>query len=96
LYDPAEGNLLLDIRIFARDPGVGSFDSLDAVRSDASTSRLYADDVAAITAGVASADFGLVTQFTFVPEPSAFAIAAGLLLAGRSCGLRQRSCFGSG
>jgi hypothetical protein len=78
-YDPAKGNLLLDIRRFSDQvPGSISFDAVE----DATTSLIYAFDVNASEAFPGGGqEYGLVTQFTFVPEPSALALSAFSLLA---------------
>ena len=83
LYDPALGNLLLDVRNISGLPSgaAGGFDSESLVGD--SISRVY-EDIGSATASVADTE-GLVTAFTItpVPEPSALtllAIAIGLVL----------------
>ncbi len=73
LYNPALGNLLLDVRNF----GGGSTTSFDAVFTTGDgVSRVYNQDV---NSGTGSTDtLGLVTGFIIVPEPG----TAALLLAG--------------
>ena len=73
LYNPALGNLLLDVRNF----GAGSTTSFDAVFTTGDgVSRVYNQDV---NSGTGTTDtLGLVTGFVIVPEPG----TAALLLAG--------------
>lgn len=64
LFDPARGNLLLDIRSY----GTTTTTQMDAVNARADgLSRVVARDVRA-TAGAADT-VGLVTRFTFQPQP---------------------------
>ena len=73
LYNPALGNLLLDVRNF----GAGSTTSFDAVSPlGDGVSRVYNQNVNDPTGTLDST--GLVTGFVIVPEPS----SAALLLAG--------------
>jgi hypothetical protein len=73
LYNPALGNLLLDVRNF----GAGSTTSFDAVSPlGDGVSRVYNQNVNDPTGTLDST--GLVTGFVIVPEPSSVA----LLLAG--------------
>jgi hypothetical protein len=76
-YNPAAGNLLLDIRNLFPGNTHAPFDAEDAADS---VSRVYSLNVISPT-GIADT-FGLVTKFiTAIPEPSAFALAATSLLA---------------
>jgi hypothetical protein len=80
IYDPAKGNLLLDVRNFDG----GSSGPLDSDQSNTdSVSRLVADGVNE-TKGLTDSS-GLVTQFDFdtvaTPEPSSIAFGALGLLA---------------
>ena len=74
LYNPALGNLLLDVRNF----GGGTTCSFDAVNiSGDGVSRVYS--LTGVNATTGSTDsLGLVTGFNIVPEPS----SAAMLLAG--------------
>jgi len=73
LYNPALGNLLLDVRNF----GGGSTTSFDAVfTSGDGVSRVYNSDVNSTTGSPDT--LGLVTGFIIVPEPG----TAAMLLAG--------------
>jgi hypothetical protein len=89
LYNPALGNLLLDVRNF----GGGSTISFDAVSPlGDGVSRLYNSDV---NSGTGSTDsVGLVTGFIIVPEPGSAAmllVGGGTLLAWfGGCRRRQR------
>ena len=78
-YDPANGNLLLDVRNF----GGGTTTFFDAVATFADgTSRLFNSNVNGTTGTTDTS--GLVTGFTIVPEPSSVAMlfaGAGALLA---------------
>ena len=77
LYDPAAGNLVLDIRNF--DPSFTGFFDLG---SDPSTRLVFVDNSTTSATGTVQ-PFGLVTQFTFapaVPEAST-TVSLGLLLA---------------
>ena len=78
-YDGAQ-NLLLEVQITGGYAGCGSFDAAGLSVGEGGspeTDRLYAYGIGTET-GVSDGDDGLVTQFTFVPEPSALL----LLLAG--------------
>jgi hypothetical protein len=74
LYDPAKGNLLLDIRAEYTGFQFGSTVYLDAMNGDAGGIFSRAQDYVSGNAG-----YGLVTGFTAVPEPPA---ASTMLLAG--------------
>jgi hypothetical protein len=80
VYDPALGNLLMDIRDFSA-AGASIFVDLG---SDPSTSLVFADaNPAGVTSGTVQ-NFGIVTQFTFAaipaPEPGTmlFCLVGGL------------------
>lgn len=82
-YDPAEGNLLLDVRNFSG----GSLNTSLEVTGEA-LSRVFRGDVFATTAPTDnSTTVGLVTQFsTQVPEPTAevlFAVGLAAFVANR-------------
>ncbi len=89
LYNPALGNLLLDVRNF----GGGSTTSFDAVFATGDgVSRVYNQDV---NSGTGTTDtLGLVTGFIIVPEPGTGALllaGGGTLLAWfGGCRRRQR------
>lgn len=70
-YDPATGNLLLEIRKFSNEVSGGIFFEAHR-RSGDSISRLQALDADAETATTnpSSGTVGLVTEFVAVPEPS--------------------------
>jgi hypothetical protein len=81
IYDPAAGNLLMDVRAFESSGGISGF--LDAESGSPFTAHVDAPSL-----GAASGDFfgtGLVTQFQFtaVPEPSTMVLCLlGALLVG--------------
>ena len=82
LYNPALGNLLLDVKKFSQFDGSGAYDAQNSTGD--SISRVFKNDVT-FTAGTADS-FGLVTRFTtVVPEPSVTSIllGGGLLLCRR-------------
>lgn len=89
-YNPANGNLLLDVTVFNQD-NVPNFtgNSYNQVDSSGVTSRAYAFNGA--PSGVADS-IGLVTTFnaSSVPEPSAFFPLAGVL--GLGALLRRKLC----
>ncbi|HEY9173422.1 MAG TPA: hypothetical protein VI136_14140, partial [Verrucomicrobiae bacterium] len=73
-YDPAQGNLLLDVRIYhphavgdPSNPERFAHDGIDAL-SD-SVSRVYAWDVEAPVAARVDSD-AIITEFAFMPTPS--------------------------
>ena len=73
LYNPASGNLLLDIIISPGGvPPNGSYDARNGT-AVGTFSRYH-------NFGIGNSGYGLVTQFDFVPEPSTF-ILAGFGLA---------------
>lgn len=83
LYNPALGNLLLDVRNFSGEPTglAGEFDSQFTVGDP--ISRAFGD-IASSTASITDSE-GLVTQFTIVPEPATvelMAIGVFLVLVG--------------
>jgi len=73
-YDPAAGNLLMDVRRWSPTPDTAIVHSLDAQSSLAdSTSRVYTDLSLGVDSPTGFTDsIGLVTKFTAtaVPEPS--------------------------
>ena len=94
VYDPAAGNLLLDIRKFSAE-GIGQ--QLDAVDGSGVSSRAYSYDVNDAN-GLIGAFYGeqtaLVTQFTFsgaaVPEPGNLAPLFGVGVTGAGIFLRRK------
>lgn len=101
-YNPAEGNLLIEIRNYARIPGfpiggaptwVGSLSALNVAGDP--VSRVYAFDVNATSGSLDT--YGLHTLFEFnpVPEPSTWALLAvgflALLAARRRIGKRKEA-----
>ena len=84
VYDPAAGNLLLDVRNFGGNQTSRYF---DAVASSPVTSRVYASDVNSSVANGSAESYALVTGFTFGPAinttnpvpapPAALALALG-------------------
>lgn len=79
LYNPAAGNLVLDIRNF--DPAFTGFLDLGG---DPSTRLVFVDGSTTAATGTVQ-PFGLVTQFTFAPVPEASTpVSLGLLLLGAS------------
>ena len=94
LYDPANGNLLLDIRKFSNE-SIGT--QLDAIDGSNVTSRDFGQNVNdsnGVTAPFFGGQVGLVTQFTFsgaaVPEPGSLAPFLGVSLMGTGIFLRRR------
>ena len=87
-YNPALGNLLLDVRNF----GAGTTTSFDAVfTSGDGVSRLFNQNVNGTTGSTDS--LGLVTGFNIVPEPGTAMLLAGggtLLALFGGCRRRQR------
>ena len=87
-YNPALGNLLLDVRNF----GGGTTTSFDAVfTSGDGVSRLFNQNVNGTTGSTDS--LGLVTGFNIVPEPGTAMLLAGggtLLALFGGCRRRQR------
>jgi hypothetical protein len=81
-YDPAAGNLLLDVRAFESGGGISA--PFDAATNDPFTAHVDASSIGAVSGDVFNT--GLVTQFQFtqVPEPSTFLLlgSAGALLIG--------------
>jgi hypothetical protein len=89
-YNPASGNLLLDVRNNSGLPSgaAGGFDSENLVAD--SVSRVLGDLTNA-TASVRDTE-GLITQFTIVPEPDTLVpLAVGLALLMISWRLRART-----
>ena len=83
-YDPAAGNLLLDIRIpvQAAQPLIATVAFDGSVSGSDATSRVYSyyNDVNSPTADQVSS-YGLIARFTAVPEPSTIPLVALGLVA---------------
>jgi hypothetical protein len=83
VYNPAAGNLLMDVRNF----GGGTTTFFDATNAPGIISRVYNEDgnvnATMGTPEVLGAGYGLVTQFGFasVPEPGTFALVGASALA---------------
>jgi hypothetical protein len=79
LYDPAQGNLLLDVRIFDEGGSMTTF--FDSPSTSAVIRRVYCPDLCDVTDASGSVQgTGLVTRFR-LPEPSATALQASALAA---------------
>jgi hypothetical protein len=85
LYDPSQGNLLLEVRNF----GGGLTTQFDAHNANDAIARVFAENDATAASGIADS-VGLVAQFLTdgsqtVPEPSTFIIfsVGGLVIAGQ-------------
>jgi hypothetical protein len=63
-FNPAQGNLLMDVRIAGGSDNVMFF---DATLGDGNVNRVWTNSLTALTGSVDQV--GLVTRFTFVPEP---------------------------
>ena len=73
LYDPAAGNLLVDLQIVAN----GSALTFDTVSGDPAIGKVFA--FGSSTAATGDLQFSHPTQFTFVPEPTvAVSVLSGL------------------
>jgi hypothetical protein len=95
IYNPANGNLLLDIRVSGGGTAGIPFDATAITNSDGLSRRWAAD--AEETQGLLSDSQGLITQFGFttVPEPSAFSlIAIGTALVAFARRKIARACDG--
>jgi hypothetical protein len=80
LYDPAAGNLVLDLQIQSNGSGV----TFDTVTGDPAIGRVFAFGSSTATTGDIRASH--VTQLTFVPEPTVAVtvlLGLGLLIAKR-------------
>jgi len=83
LYNPANGNLLMDVRNFSG----GTTTFFDAVNTPGggTVSRLYTDQTGSVNSATAngSGPQGLVTEFLSIPEPASIALllSGGLALA---------------
>jgi hypothetical protein len=90
LYNPASGNLLMDVRNF----GGGGTTQFDAVSSPNSViERVWSIDVTATTGTYDATSAGLVTEFGFgpaVPEPSTLVAASFSVILCLGYALRRR------
>jgi hypothetical protein len=82
-YDPSKGNLLVQIIVLGPDDGFTRFDAAGPYEQDVTTTiqRHYDWAYPVGSIGQRNRPFGLVTQFEFVPEPSAFALFGIALLS---------------
>jgi hypothetical protein len=88
LYNPANGNLLMDVRNFLG----GATTQFDSISSSTVTGRVWNSDVNAPT-GTIAGDAGLVTEFGFgpaVPEPSTLVAASFSVIVCVCYALRRR------
>ncbi len=86
VYIPANGNLLIDIKIIlGNDPNNSSLPTLDFARGDTSVMGIAVDYSSSSDAsGVAAGNYGWPTQFTFdivSPEPGSWVLALSGLAA---------------
>jgi hypothetical protein len=87
LYNPADGNLLLDVRNYGGGAYTTQFDASTASTDGVSRGWYYSD----VNAASGTTDTGgLITRFTFepVPEPSTYLAGALLLLPFGMHGIR--------
>lgn len=92
IYNPANGNLLLDIRKFSTED-IGT--ELNAADGSGVTSRNFGTNVndTSRNNNITGSQVGLVTQFTFaaaVPEPGSLALFASVGVTGTGFFLRRR------
>ena len=84
IYDPNQGNLLVDHTFFPPIPGAPAID----VQSMGGTHWVFGSHAGAATATIRDSSLP-VTQFAVVPEPSMFVLAA-LALVGLRAGRRKQ------
>lgn len=91
LYDPAAGDLLLDLRIID-NPNGNEAKFVDSLTIPLTLARVYCDTGCSVDDSGGSIDGGfLITRFTFVPEPgSGLAGAIAILALGIASRRRER------
>jgi hypothetical protein len=87
LYNPAAGNLLLDVRNFSGASVTNTFFDAQTTTGD-SVSRVYGAEGAPLATSGTTDSLGLITRFTYstpnasVPEPGSLAMLLGFSVTG--------------